>query len=198
MTAHPPIANQSDWLALRKDLLNSEKELTRQKDRVNALRRRLPMVKLDKTYTFEGESGKTTLADMFEGQTQLIVYHFMFDPEWDTGCPGCTGYVDTLGDLSMLKARDTNFVLVSRAPFEKLQKMKEEKCWHWPWFSSYGSDFNYDFHATLDASKAPVEYNYLSQSEIEARKLKYLVEGEQHGTSVFFRLGDDVFHTYSN
>jgi len=196
--AHPPIAAKEDWLSERKKLLVHEKELTKQKDKVNAERRRLPMVKVEKNYVFEGPEGLLSLLELFEDRRQLIVYYFMFDPKWDKGCPGCTGYVDALGDLSMLNERDTTFVLISRAPLEKLEKYKKEKGWNRMWYSSFDSDFNYDYQATLDKSKAPVEYNYLTEEEIKARGLTYITEGEQHGTSVFVRIGDQVYHTYSS
>ena len=170
--AHPPIATRDEWLAARKTLLAHEKEVTKHYDRVSAERRRLPMVKLEKTYTFDGPEGKRSLLDLFDGHRQLIVYHFMFDPAWENGCDGCTGYVNALADLSMLPARDTQFVLISRAPLEKLQAYKARKGWDRPWYSSFGSDFNYDFQVTTDT-------------------------GETHGLSVFFRIDDDVFHTYS-
>jgi predicted dithiol-disulfide oxidoreductase (DUF899 family) len=170
--AHPPIATRDEWLAARKTLLAHEKEVTKHYDRVSAERRRLPMVKLEKTYTFDGSEGKRSLYDLFNGYRQLIVYHFMFDPAWENGCDGCTGYVNELADLSMLPARDTQFVLISRAPLEKLQAYKKLKGWDRPWYSSFGSDFNYDFQVTTD-------------------------KGETHGLSVFFRIDDDVFHTYS-
>jgi predicted dithiol-disulfide oxidoreductase (DUF899 family) len=170
--AHPPIATRDEWLAARKTLLAHEKEVTKHYDRVSAERRRLPMVKLEKTYTFDGPAGKRNLLDLFDGHHQLIVYHFMFDPAWENGCDGCTGYVNALADLSMLPARDTQFVLISRAPLEKLQAYKTRKGWDRPWYSSFGSDFNYDFQVTTDT-------------------------GETHGLSVFFRIDDDVFHTYS-
>ena len=170
--AHPPIATRDEWLAARKTLLAHEKEVTKHYDRVSAERRRLPMVKLEKTYTFDGPEGKRSLLDLFDGHRQLIVYHFMFDPEWEKGCDGCTGYVNELADLSMLPARDTQFVLISRAPLAKLQAYKARKGWDRPWYSSFGSDFNYDFQVTTDT-------------------------GETHGLSVFFRIDDDVFHTYS-
>lgn len=194
--AHPEIASREEWTAERKKLLVHEKEATRHRDRVAAERRRLPMVKIDKEYTFEGPEGPRTLLDLFDGRRQLIVYHFMFDPKWTDGCPGCTGYVDSLGDLGMLKDRDTSFVLISRAPLGKLEDYKERKGWDQPWLSSYGSDFNYDFHATLDEDVAPVEYNYRDKAELEAHGQH--PSGEAHGLSVFFRLGDDIFHTYSS
>jgi predicted dithiol-disulfide oxidoreductase (DUF899 family) len=168
----PKVVPEGQWQSQRNSLLEQEKELTRQMDRVNAARRRLPMVKLEKTYSFDGPNGKTTLLDLFEGRRQLIVYHFMFDPAWEKGCPGCTGYVNALGDLSMLGERNTSFVLISRAPLAKLEGYKKLKGWQRPWYSSFGSDFNYDFNATND-------------------------KGEAHGLSVFFRIGDDVHHTYS-
>jgi len=186
--AHPTIATHDEWLEARKALLTQEKELTKQQDRLSAARRRLPMVKVEKEYTFDGPEGKVSLLDLFEGRRQLIVYHFMFDPTWDKGCDGCTGYVNALGDLSALQERDTSFVLISRAPLAKLEAYKALKGWDRPWYSSLGSDFNYDFHVTLDEDVAPAEYNYRSQPG---------GKGEHPGTSIFFRLGDDVFHTYS-
>jgi predicted dithiol-disulfide oxidoreductase (DUF899 family) len=170
--AHPRIGTSDEWLAARKTLLAHEKELTKHYDRVSVERRRLPMVKLEKTYTFDGPEGKRSLSDLFDGHRQLIVYHFMFDPAWDNGCEGCTGYVNALADLSMLPARDTQFVLISRAPFAKLHAYKTRKGWERPWYSSFGSDFNDDFQVTTDT-------------------------GETHGLSVFFRIDDAIFHTYS-
>ena len=196
---HPPIVSRDQWLAERKKLLAHEKELTKHRDRINAERRRLPMVKIEKDYVFDGPNGKQSLKALFDGRRQLIVYHFMFDPAWDKGCSGCTGYVDALGDLSMLNDLDTTFVVISRAPLAKLEAYKAQKGWSIPWFSSFGSDFNYDFHVTLDEKVAPIEHNYLDKAELEKRSKDepYFMKGEQHGLSVFFRLDDDVFHTYS-
>jgi predicted dithiol-disulfide oxidoreductase (DUF899 family) len=194
---HPPIVSRDQWLDERRKLLAHEKEFTRQYDRVNAERRRLPMVKIEKDYIFDGPNGKMTLKDLFEGRRQLVVYHFMFDPAWQKGCPGCTRYVNAIGDLSMLNDRDTTFVLVSRAPLAKLDAYKAQKGWSLSWFSSFGSDFNYDFHATNDEKVAPVEYNYRNKAELEAKNGPNAIEGEEHGLSVFFRLGDEVFHTHS-
>ena len=195
--AHPRIVSKEEWLVERKKLLEEEKELTKHDDRVNAARRRLPMVKIEKDYKFDGPNGKQSLKDLFEGRRQLIVYHFMFDPEWEKGCSGCTGYVDALGDLSLLNERDTTFVLISRAPLAKLETYKEERGWNRPLFSSFGSDFNYDFHVTNDEKVAPIEYNYRNKAELEAKKGPNLMKGEEHGLSVFFRIDDDIFHTYS-
>jgi len=195
--AHPKVVKRDEWLTVRKTLLEHEKELTRHRDRVNAERRKLPMVKLEKGYTFEGSNGSAKLIDLFDGRTQLIIYHFMFAPDWEKGCMGCTGYVNALGDLSMLNERDTTFVLVSRAPLPKLEAYKKLKGWTLPWYSSFGSDFNYDFHVTLDETIAPIEYNYLDKAELEKRNGPNVMQGESHGLSVFFRLDRDVFHTYS-
>ena len=194
--AMPKVASKEEWLAERINLLQEEKALTKQKDRINAQRRRLPMVKLEKDYEFDTPDGKKSLKDLFEGKKQLIVYHFMFDPEWEKGCPGCTGYVDSLGDLSMLGERDTAFTLVSRATLDKLLGMKWDKGWKRNWVSSHDSDFNYDFHATLDKSKAPLSYNFMTEEEV-LEKMGDHALGEAHGHSVFFRDGDDIYHTYS-
>jgi len=196
---HPPIATREEWLAQREQLLEQEKELSRQRDRVNAQRRRLPMVRLEKPYFFEGPDGQVPLLSLFGGKRQLIVYHFMFDPEWEKGCCGCTGLVNALGDLSMLGERDTRLVLISRAPLVKLEKYKHERGWSVPWYSSYGSDFNYDFHVTLDESVAPLQHNYRGRDELESRQKDepWFFRGETHGLSVFFRLEDEVYHTYS-
>ncbi|RYG43160.1 DUF899 domain-containing protein [bacterium] len=183
---HPPVVPRDEWLVARKALLLGEKALTRERDRLNAERRRLPMVKVEKAYAFDTPQGTRSLLDLFEGRRQLVVYHFMFDPVWDEGCMGCTGYIDALGDLSNLAERDTTFVLVSRASLDKLEAYRAAHGWPWSWVSSYGSDFNADFGVTVDDDHP--EYNYRPETD---RK------GEQPGTSVFFRMDDDVYHTYS-
>jgi predicted dithiol-disulfide oxidoreductase (DUF899 family) len=195
--AHPPIVSPAAWLIERKALQGHEKALTKQLDRVNAERRRLPMVQIEKDYVFDGPHGRQTLEGLFDGHRQLIVYHFMFDPTWEKGCIGCTGWVDALGDISGLGDRDTRLVLVSRAPLAKLDAYKAQRGWDVPWFSSFGSDFNYDFHVTLDANIAPVEYNYRPKTEMLAQKTPNGTEGEEHGLSVFFAFDGKVFHTYS-
>lgn len=196
-TAHPPIASAADWRAQRLRLLEQEKEATRHHDRVAAERRRLPMVRVEKKYVFDGPEGKRSLRDLFRDRQQLVIYHFMFDPAWEKGCPGCTGFVDSLGDLSLMEERNTTFVLISRAPLAKLEAYKKKRGWKWPWFSSFGSDFNYDFHVTLDEKVRPVEYNYRTKAEMIAHDSPNQTEGESHGLSVFFRLEDEVYHTYS-
>jgi predicted dithiol-disulfide oxidoreductase (DUF899 family) len=194
---HPPIVSRDQWLDARKELLAREKELTRQYDRVNAERRRLPMVKIEKNYMFEAPGGEQSLKDLFEGRRQLVIYHFMFDPSWEKGCSGCTGFANALGDLGMLHKCDTTFAMVSRAPLIKLEAYKERQGWTIPWYSSFGSDFNYDFHVTNDETVAPVEYNYRNKAELETNKVPNAISGEEHGLSVFFNIGDDVFHTSS-
>ena len=198
----PEVVSRQEWLAARKKLLEKEKQLTRERDALNAERRRLPMVKLDKEYVFEGPNGKATLLDLFDGRSQLILRHFMFDPEWEDGCPSCTAGVDEMCDglIEHLNARDTSFVVVARAPIEKINRYKAKRGWSVPFFSSFGSDFNYDFHVTLDASVAPVEYNYKNAEELEAMSPGWVLDEsfEMPGQSCFLRVGDDVFHTYSS
>jgi predicted dithiol-disulfide oxidoreductase (DUF899 family) len=199
----PQVVSREEWLAARKVFLAKEKELTRQRDALAAERRRLPIVKIDKKYLFEGPDGETSLVDLFEGRRQLIVYHFMFSPEWDDGCPSCSAGADEVskGLLEHLHSRETTLAYVSRSPFPKLEAYKAKKGWIFPWYSSYGSDFNYDFHVTLDESVAPIMYNYRTKAEHEQVGTSYYVEGEQpierHGHSCFLRDGNDVFHTYS-
>jgi predicted dithiol-disulfide oxidoreductase (DUF899 family) len=192
----PQVVSRDEWLVERWELLAKEKEATRARDVLNAERRRLPMVEIDKDYVFEGPDGKASLLDLFEGRHQLIVDHFMFDPNWDEGCRSCSGRVDQYGNLAHLHARDTTMAVVSRAPLAKIEPFKKRMGWTFPWYSSYGSDFNYDFHVTLDEAVAPVEYNYRTKAEWEQAGSPDL-EGELHGTSVFLRDGDRVFHTYS-
>jgi predicted dithiol-disulfide oxidoreductase (DUF899 family) len=192
----PQVVSREEWLVARKALLVKEKEATRARDALNADRRRLPMVEIDKAYAFEGPDGRASLLDVFEGRRQLIVDHFMFDPSWDDGCPSCSGRVDQYGNLAHLHARDTTMAVVSRAPLAKIEPFKARMGWTFPWYSSYGSDFNYDFHVTLDEAVAPVEYNYRNNAELEQMGFGDL-RGELHGTSAFLRDGDRVFHTYS-
>jgi predicted dithiol-disulfide oxidoreductase (DUF899 family) len=198
----PKIVSPDEWLAARKDLLAREKQLTRARDALNADRRRLPMVRIERDYEFEGPDGTVGLADLFEGRLQLILGHFMFDPRWDDGCPSCSAGADEVSDglLEHLHVRDTTLAYVSRAPLAKIEDYKARKGWTFPWYSSYGSDFNYDFHVTLDESVAPLEYNYRTKAEYEAMGNSFF-DAEQPfempGTSYFLRDGDDVFHTYS-
>ena len=199
--ALPQVVSQQEWLAARKELLAEEKAMTRARDALNVKRRELPMVKVEKAYEFTGPEGTVGLGDLFAGRRQLIVQHFMFDPSWDDGCPSCTAGADEIsaGLLAHLHSRDTTFVAVSRAPLEKLHDYKVRKGWTFPWYSSFGSDFNYDYNVTIDASVAPVMFNFRTLPELEEVGLGWLGEGssEQPGYSMFLRVGDDVFHTYS-
>ncbi|MGW1891883.1 DUF899 domain-containing protein [Streptomyces sp. NPDC002004] len=197
----PEIVGRGEWLAARKELLAKEKAATRARDALNAERRRLPMVEIDRPYIFEGPDGKVALPDLFEGRAQLIVHHFMFDPSWDAGCRSCSAFLDQIGHLAHLRARGTAFAAVSRAPFTRILPFKARMGWTVPWYSSYGSDFNYDFHVSFDESVAPVEYNYRTKEEHRLAGTGYCIDGDQPfelpGLSCFLRDGERVFHTYS-
>ena len=199
--ALPDVVSREEWRAARVELLAEEKKMTRARDALSARRRRLPMVRVDKDYRFEGPTGTIGLLDMFEGRSQLIVQHFMFDPEWEDGCPSCTAGSDEISDglLEHLHARDTTLAVVSRAPLPKIEAYKAKRGWRFPWYSSFGSDFNYDFHVTLDAARAPVEYNFRDADEIAAAGMEWMLEGssEQPGHSTFLAVDGEVFHTYS-
>jgi predicted dithiol-disulfide oxidoreductase (DUF899 family) len=195
----PPVVTEQEWRAARVDLLAQEKELTRHRDAVNAARRRLPMVEVTRDYRFTGPDGGTGLAELFEGRRQLLVYHFMFEPDWPAGCPSCSHTIDNVGHLSHLHARDTTLALVSRAPYDSLAAYRERMGWTLPWWSSAGSSFNYDFHVTIDAAVAPVEYNYRDQAalvETEGASWRGW-SGDVPGISAFLRDGERVLHTYT-
>jgi predicted dithiol-disulfide oxidoreductase (DUF899 family) len=200
--SRPEIVSPEAWRAARVQLLAEEKAMTRARDALVTKRRELPMVEITKDYTFEGPDGRASLLDLFEGRRQLIVGHFMFNPSWDEGCPSCTAGADEIapGLLEHLHSRDTSFTYVSRAPIAKIEKYKKGKGWTFPWYSSYGSDFNFDFHVTLDESVTPVEYNYRTEAEYEkAGASLYTDDGpvEDPGRSSFLRVDDRIFHTYS-
>ncbi|MDJ0347632.1 DUF899 domain-containing protein [Streptomyces sp. H10-C2] len=195
--ALPQVVSRDEWLIARKELLAKEKGVTRAQAAVDAQRRELPMVKLTKDYKLAGPAGPASLLDLFEGRRQLIVYHFMFDPSWDEGCPSCSLVADNIGHLVHLHGVNTSLSLVSRAPLAKIEPFKARMGWTVPWFSSYESDFNYDFHVSNDASVAPVEYNYKDEATLQHEGLAHFVSNEGHGASVFLRDGDSVFHTYS-
>jgi predicted dithiol-disulfide oxidoreductase (DUF899 family) len=198
----PRIATRDEWLTERKELLAREKELTRQRDALNADRRNLPMVEIAKQYLFEGPKGPVGLIDMFEGRPQLIIYHFMFDPDWEDGCPSCTAGTDELspGFFEHLHTRDTSYALISRAPLAKLERWKANKGWDLPWYSSHGTDFNYDFGVTIDESVAPAQYNFRTKAEHEAMGSNFFEADqpfEMPGRSCFLQVDGRVFHTYS-
>jgi len=200
--ALPKIASRDEWLAARTDLLDLEKEQVRQRDALNIARRELPMVEIHTDYVFDGPDGKVRLLDLFDGRRQLIIYHFMFDPSWDDGCPSCSAAADEMSDglLSHLHARSTTFAAVSRAPLARIDDYRSRRGWTFPWYSSAGSDFNYDFHVTIDESVAPMEINYRSRHELEANG-DSAVEPPQPfelpGISCFLSDGGSVFHTNS-
>lgn len=191
----PDVVSREQWLEARVRLLAEEKEMTRRLAALSARRRGLPMVKVGKEYVFEGPDGKATLAELFGGAGQLIVQHVMFGPDWDTACPGCTAAIDELSDglLRHIRSRDTAFVLVSRAPLAKLEAYKVSRGWTAPWYSSNGSDFNYDFQVTLDASVPQLTYNFRPEPDL----LGGGQSTEMPGFSCFLRDGEEIFHTYS-
>jgi predicted dithiol-disulfide oxidoreductase (DUF899 family) len=192
----PQVVSRDEWLAARRELLAQEKEFTRRRDALNAGRRNLPMVEIDKEYIFRGPDGQASLPDLFKGRSQLLIYHFMFDPDWDQGCQSCSYLADGIGHLAHLHARDTTLAMISRAPLPKLEAFRQRMGWTVPWYSSFGSDFNYDFHVTLDPAAAPVEYNYRNIDELGPDWHGWT--GEMHAISAFLRRGDRVFHTYSS
>ncbi|MFC8965863.1 DUF899 domain-containing protein [Streptomyces sp. NPDC057094] len=171
----PEIVSREEWRAAREELLVREKAATRARDALNAARRGLPMVEIDKEYVFESGDGKATLLDLFRGRDQLVLQHFMFAPDWDAGCRRCSGFLDQIGHLAHLRARGTEFAVVSRAPYTKILPFKARMGWTVPWYSSYDSDFNYDFQVSFGGDEP----------------------FERPGVSCFLRDRDHVFHTYS-
>ncbi|MET8559680.1 DUF899 domain-containing protein [Streptomyces flaveolus] len=186
--SHPEIVSREQWRAAREELLRKEEAVRRAREVLGAERRRLPMVEVDPEYVFEGGDGQATLLDLFEGRAQLVVHHFMFAPEWETGCPCCAAFLDQVGHLAHLRARNTSFAAVSRAPFTRILPFKARMGWAVPWYSSARSgddgdgdrdsvrDFNRDFEATVESGGELVE---------------------RPGLSCFLRDHDRVFHTYS-
>ncbi len=190
---HPRIVSRDEWLAARKELLAREKQLTRQRDAVSAQRRELPWVKVEKNYVFSGPNGRETLAALFGGKSQLIVYHFMFGPEWQEGCPRCSYNMDHVGGaLAHLAQRDVTFAAISQAPFARIEAFKKRMGWRFNWVSSYESDFNYDFHVSFtkeEMAKGKVYYNF---------DMTVFSSQEAPGISVFCKdTAGEVFHTYS-
>lgn len=193
--AYPEVLSREQWLEARLRLLAEEKQETRRRDALNAERRRLPMVRIDKDYAFEGPQGPLALAGLFGDSRQLIIHHVMFGPDWDAACPSCTNFIDELSDglLAHLRGLDTAFALVSRAPLAKIEAYRTPRGWTVPWYSSYGSDFNYDFQVSLDESVPQLQYNYRTQPDL----LGGGRSTEMPGTSCFLREGNEIFHTYS-
>jgi predicted dithiol-disulfide oxidoreductase (DUF899 family) len=194
----PRVVSAAEWVAARKELQAAEEDAVRALEQIASRRREMPAVKIEKDYVFEGPDGEASLLDLFEGRTQLIVQHFMFDPAWDEGCPVCSYLADSLGQLAHLHARNTSFAAVSRAPVSKIEPFRQRMGWAFPWYSSQGSDFNYDFHVTNDESVTPIEYNFRTAQELVDMGEPYFAQpGEQGGVSVFLRDGDTVLHTWS-
>ncbi len=181
----PRIVPRDEWRAAREELLAKEKAATRARDALNAERRRLPMVELDKEYVFESGDGKATLLDLFRGRYQLIVYHFMFAPEWEAGCRSCSAFLDQIGHLAHLRARGTEFAAVSRAPYIRILPFKARMGWTVPWYSSYATDFNQDFRVSFEEA---------GEAAGEAAEGGIV---ERPGLSCFLRDRDRIFHTYS-
>ena len=175
----PPVVSQTEWQAAREELLAREKEATRARDALAAERRRLPRVRIEEDYVFDGPAGKATLPELFEGRSQLLLYHFMFGPNQDVGCDGCSMFVDQIGHLAHLHARDTSFALVSRAPIAKIEAYRKRMGWTIPWYSSFEGDFNVDFDVGPETPQPDVYQ-----------------DGETFGLSVFLRDGDSLFRTY--
>ena len=195
--ALPHVVSRDEWLRARRELLAREKEQTRQRDALNADRRRLPMVKVEKDYVFEGPDGQVGLADLFGGRRQLVVRHVMFGPDWQAPCPGCSGDIRQMTSALFddLAACQTTHVLVSRAPYAKIKEAMRERGWDVPWYSAYGNDFNYDLKVTMDPVLPQLEYNY--RVELDLLPQKGERSQELAGISCFLQAGEDVFHTYS-
>ena len=192
------ITSRDEWLSARKTLLAKEKELTRLQDRISAERRELPWFRIEKSYVFDTADGRRSLADLFDGRSQLLVYHFMFAPEWDEGCPNCSFFADHVDGANLhLAQHDVTFAAISRAPLRKIEAYQKRMGWRFKWVSSSGSDFNYDFHVTSDEAVAPVEYNYRDKAELLKKGEPWFTQGEQPGVSVFYKDAGSVFHTYS-
>lgn len=189
---HPRVVSQAEWVAARKELLAKEKSLTRQRDALAEERNKLPWVKVDKKYEFETAGGKKTLADLFGGASQLAIYHFMFGPDWEQGCPSCSLLGDHMDGMGIhLAQRDVKLTMVSRAPLAKIEAFKKRMGWKFPWVSSYGSEFNFDFGVSVPKDEVGKEhvYNYAATK---------FPSDERPGLSVFYKnVNGELFHTYS-
>lgn len=192
MPSHHIAQNRQAWLDARVRLLAREKELTRLHDEISAERRALPWVPVTQNYRFEGRAGEVSLADLFGEQSQLLVYHFMFDPSWDEGCPSCSFWADSFdGAGTHLAHRDVSFAAVSRAPYAKLAAYERRMGWSFPWYSSANSGFNYDFNVSFTADElrdGQGTYNFAA---------RVLPMEEQQGLSAFVKEDGVIFHTYS-
>jgi len=187
------VVSPAEWLVARKELLRKEKEFTRLRDELSRQRRELPWEKVEKEYVFDGPNGRETLSDLFGGKSQLMVYHFMFGPEWPEGCPSCSFLADHFdGSVAHLAARDVRLVVVSRAQLPRIEAFKKRMGWRFKWVSSHGSDFNRDYQASgtkEEIAAGPAYYNYTMQQ---------FPSEERPGASVFYKdEAGNVFHTYS-
>jgi predicted dithiol-disulfide oxidoreductase (DUF899 family) len=191
---HPTVVSHPEWLAARKEFLDKEKEFTRLRDALSRQRRTLPWEKVEKRYEFDSANGKVTLTDLFNGRSQLIVYHFMFGPGWEAGCPSCSYLADHFDGATIhLANRDTTLVVISRAPMVQIEAFKKRMGWKFQWVSSFGSDFNFDYHVSFTPEArvgGNIEYNYAEGN---------FPSEEAPGASVFARdAAGEVFHTYSS
>ena len=191
---NPKVTSPAQWLAVRKALLTKEKEFTKLRDEVSRQRRELPWERVEKKYVFDGPNGKETLANLFEGRSQLIMYHFMFGPDWAEGCQSCSLLADHFdGSVPHLNARDVTLVVVSRAPLAQIEAFKKRMGWNFKWVSTYGTDFNFDYHVSFtkeEKAKGEVNYNYGTQK---------FFSDEGPGASAFYKdATGDIFHTYSS
>lgn len=189
---HPRIVPQEEWLAARKELLAKEKELTRLRDELSKKRRELPWQKVEKQYVFDGPNGKETLADLFDGRSQLVVYHFMFGPDWKEGCPSCSLAADHF-DRSVihLAQRDVTMIAVSRAPLSQIEEFRKRMSWQFKWVSSSANEFNYDYNVSFKKEELASGKNYNFATSNFPRE-------EAPGLSVFYKdEAGKIFHTYS-
>jgi len=189
------VVSREEWLEARRALLLKEKEATHVRDKVNAERMALPWVKVDKNYVFDTPQGKKSLAELFYGRSQLLIYHFMLGPDWEAGCPGCSFLSDHVdGTLPHLNNHDVTWVAVSRAPLAKIEEYKKRMGWKFPWVSSFDNSFNFDYHVSFspeDLAKDKVVYNFEAIEPANAHD-------ELPGLSAFYKNDDgEVFHTYS-
>jgi predicted dithiol-disulfide oxidoreductase (DUF899 family) len=187
------IVSKNGWIAARKVLLKKEKEFTALRDQLSQQRRDLPWIAVDKKYVFDGPNGKQTLSELFDGRSQLIVYHFMYDPNWAVGCPSCSFWADNFNDIIVhLNQRDVTLIAISKAPYSKIAAYKKRMGWDFKWVSSYDTDFNFDYHVSFtqeELAKKKAFYNFISQDPRTS---------EREGISVFYKdLSDKIFYTYS-
>ncbi len=187
------VVSKDEWIEARKVLLKKEKEFTKLRDQLSQQRRDLPWVAVDKEYVFDGPNGKETLSDLFDGRSQLIIYHFMYDPNWDVGCPSCSFWADNFNNITVhLNQRDVTLIAISKAPYSKIAAYKKRMSWDFKWVSSFDIDFNFDYHVSFtqeELAKKKAFYNFISQDPRIS---------EREGISVFYKdPSDKIFHTYS-